>query len=54
MASRLADVENGEKGGGLAGGGQDSAHPALQIGDAGGYGVVGGVLQPGVEVAVGL
>ncbi len=48
------DVEHGVEVGRLAGGGEHPHGPALQGGDLGRHGVAGGVLQAGVEVALGL
>src|SRR5699024_9909926 len=50
----LADVEQGQAVGGLPAGGQHGGGATVQGGDLAGHGVAGGVLQAGVEVAVGL
>ena len=50
----LADVEQGQEVGGLPAGGQHGGGAPFQGGDLAGHGVAGGVLQAGVEVAVGL
>lgn len=49
----LADVEHGVEVGGLAGGGEYASYTALELVNLVGYGVVGGVLEAGVEVARG-
>ena len=54
VVSAVHDVEQGEKVGSLAGGGQHGGGAALQGGDLGGHIVVGGVLEAGVEIAAGL
>ena len=54
MVPAGGDVEHGVEGGRLAGGGEHSRRAALQGRDLGRHRVVGGVLQPGVEVAAGL
>ena len=50
----LADVEQGEEVGRLTGGGQHGGGAALHLRDFRRHIVVGGVLEPGVEVAAGL
>ena len=52
MVASLADVEDGIERGGLPGGGEHAAHAALEGVDLGGHGIVGGVGQSGVEVAL--
>ena len=47
-------MNNGEEVGRLAGRGEHGGGAALQLADLGGHIVVGGVLEAGVEVAVGL
>ena len=54
MVPAGGDVEHGVEIGRLAGGGKHGRRAALQGRDLGRYRVVGGVLQPGVEVAAGL
>ena len=54
MVPAGADVEQREEVGRLAGRGEHSGGAALQLADLGGHIVVGGVLEAGVEVAVGL
>ena len=51
MPSGFADIHAGEKVGGLSGGGQHGCDSAFEGCNAGGYVVVGGVLEAGVEVA---
>ena len=50
MVPGLADVQAGEQVRRLAGRGQDRAHAAFQCGNAGRDGIVGGILETGVEV----
>ena len=53
MIAAGADVEDGVEGSRLTGGGQHGGSTAFQSGDAGGDGIVCGVLEPGVEIAGG-
>ena len=53
MVPALADVEQGEEVGRLPAGSQHGGGAPLQGGDLAGHRVTGGVLQPGIEVAVG-
>ena len=53
MVTGLAEVEQGKEVGGLTTGGQHGGGAALQLADLLGHKVTGGVLQAGVEVAVG-
>ena len=48
------NIENGIEGSRLTGGGEHSRSAPLQGADLGGYIVVGGILQAGIEVAAGL
>ena len=48
------DVEQGEEVGRLTGGGQHGGGAAFQRGDLGRHVVAGGILEPGVEISVGL
>ena len=50
MVPRPADVQAGEQVRRLAGRGQDRAHTAFQGGDPGRDGIVGGILEPGIEI----
>ena len=50
MVAGLADIETREEVGGLAGGGQHCTHSPLERRDLGGDHVVGGILQPGIEI----
>lgn len=54
MVTGLANVEHGVEVGGLARRGEDAARAALQLVDFGRHGVVGRVLESGVEIALGL
>ena len=54
MIAAVGDVEDSVEVGRLAGGGEHRGGSALHVADFCGYHVVGGVLQPGVEVAAGL
>ena len=54
MVPGRGDVEHGEEGGRLTGGQEHGGGATLQLAQAGGHGVAGGVLQPGVEVPGGL
>ena len=54
VVAAAGDVEDGVEVGRLAGGEEHGGAAALQSGDLGRHGVVGGVLQTGVEVAAGL
>ena len=51
MVASLADVEHGVEVGSLTRGGQYGAYTAFEGCNLGGYSIVGGVLQTGVEVA---
>ena len=51
MVSRLADIEYRIEGSCLAGGRKDSCHASLQIRNLRSHRVVGGILQPGIEIA---
>ena len=53
MVTGLAEVEQGKEVGCLTAGGQHGGGAALQLADLLGHKVTGGVLQAGVEVAVG-
>ena len=52
MVTAGGQVEHGVEVGGLAGGGQHGGRAPLQSADFGGHPVVGGVLEPGVEIAL--
>ena len=54
MVAAGGDVEQREEVGRLTGGGEHGGGAALQRGDLRGHEVVGGVLEPGVEIAAGL
>ena len=54
MLSAGDDVEDGVEGGRLAGGREHGRRAAFQRGDLCRHMVIGGVLQPGVEIAAGL
>ncbi len=51
MVARAAQVQAGEEVGRLAGRSEHAGYAAFQGGELGGYDVVGGVLQPGIEIA---
>ena len=52
MVAGLADVEDGVEVGSLARRGEHGAHAPLQCADFLGHGIVGGILQSGIEVAL--
>ena len=52
MVASLTDIEDGIEVGSLSAAGQHSPHATLQRGNLGGDGVVGGILQTGIEVAL--
>ena len=52
MVARAADVEQGVEVGGLSAAGEHGAHTALQGSNLAGHGVVGRVLQTGIEIAL--
>ena len=54
VVAAAGDVEEGEEVGRLAGGGQHGRGAAFQLTDLGGHVIVGGVLEPGVEITGGL
>src|SRR5699024_3670462 len=53
MITGVAQVEQCEEVGRLAGAGQHTGGTAFQFGDFGGDGVAGGVLQTGIEITAG-
>ena len=50
MVAGLADIEHGVETGGLSAGGEHGGYTAFELSNLGGYGIVGGVLQTGVEI----
>ena len=54
MVTAGGNIENGVEGGRLAGGEQHGSGASLQGADLGRHGVVGGVLEAGIEIAAGL
>ena len=54
MVASLADVEYRIKACCLTRRSEHSCHAAFKVGDFGGHGVVGGILQTGVEISLGL
>ena len=54
MVASGGDVEHREEGGSLARGQEHGSRASLQLTQAGGHGVTGGVLQPAIEVPGGL
>ena len=54
MVAAVGDVEHGIEVGRLAGGGEHGGGAALHVADLGRHHVVGGVLEPGIEIAAGL
>ena len=54
MVTAGGNIENGVEGGRLAGGEQHGSGASLQGADLGRHGVVGGVLEAGIELAAGL
>ena len=51
MVAGLTDVEDGIEIGSLSAAGEHCAHTALERGNLAGHGIVGGVLQTGIEIA---
>ena len=54
MVAAVGNVEDGVEVGRLAGGGEHGRSAPFHVADLGRHMVVGGVLQPGIEVAAGL
>ena len=54
MVTAVGDVEHSIEVGRLAGGGEHGGGAALHVADLGRHHVVGGVLEPGIEIAAGL
>ena len=52
MAARLTDIEESIEVGSLAAAGEHGTHSTLELGYLLGHGIIGGVLQAGVEVAL--